>query len=565
LTSSESQSSKPSLPNETSIPQRASAISSLTQQPFGETEEQVQHDHSREDGGFAKLGDRNARLGDVDYLDLNAPASEEPLSNEEAESTQQNGPTDSSVASASAVSPSSLLDTATSMLPSIPFLSSSSSPSSKSASSEKPSRSPSSNAENREAVPSHHQVNEKAHGQSAMTEVRGPPNPMVAQPGESTDLARDDTLSSYTQAREQAAGGQHAPDGSDKLPKIEAGEGEGPNVVYGKDVVLDMAGYKSHGKFPEVQQAKAKTSIQVEEGIIRQRRAAMEQVEEHKEQSTHPRLGDALIDTFVQDLLMSIHSSSFSLEPPLRPILPAARATDSALPQASSSSSKDGLDPTTSMPDLPRDIASLSLESNDPVLGHSPSPSRRRRDRGQSEPPREPEDDMDPMISIPVPSHSQAVHSSLSPLSRSPNGALFSTSTSLRVGASSRAAMDLAWDWGRIPNQPSTTDDVQSTRQSFEMERSFSGPPAKPFSLYGQLIRSDSMPPAGLDLAVSDAHSGSDESSPGKLKNIEDSPFIFILDMEGGGSHTFELALCGEKGFAPHGEASVRFRLVFGT
>jgi len=125
--------------------------------------------------------------------------------------------------------------------------------------------------------------------------------------------------------------------------------------------------------------------------------------------------------------------------------------------------------------------------------------------------------------------------------------------------------MDLAWDWGRIPNQPSTTDDVQSTRQSFEMERSFSGPPAKPFSLYGQLIRSDSMPPAGLDLAVSDAHSGSDESSPGKLKNIEDSPFIFILDMEGGGSHTFELALCGEKGFAPHGEASVRFRLVFGT
>ena len=43
---------------------------------------------------------------------------------------------------------------------------------------------------------------------------------------------------------------------------------------------------------------------------------------------------------------------------------------------------------------------------------------------------------------------------------------------------------------------------------------------------------------------------------PGKLKNDEDDPYLFILEMDNM-SHKFELSLCGDDGLASAGEGNV--------
>ncbi|WWD20816.1 hypothetical protein CI109_105293 [Kwoniella shandongensis] len=255
---------------------------SLTNEPFGETEQQVEHDEV---------------LDEVDFLDLDAPA---------AQSTSK-----------------SLLNSASSFIPSIPFIS----PSSSHSGASTPSRT---------RVP-------KSKEADVVSSTNPEPNPMEAAPGESHDLPiHDHKLTDHEQS--EASGDQG-------LPKVEFGEGEGPEVVYGKDVVLDMAGYHS-SKGPNVDAA-----------------------------SPH----DALIETFIQDLLTSVQPS---LD---RPALPGHRATEPDLHPYD--------DPDS--PDLPSALASVSISK----------PRPRRSDRGQSEPPEQ------------------------SPIrSRSPEAPI-------------RAAMDTEWDW----------------------------------------------------------------------------------------------------------------------
>jgi phosphatidate phosphatase LPIN len=49
------------------------------------------------------------------------------------------------------------------------------------------------------------------------------------------------------------------------------------------------------------------------------------------------------------------------------------------------------------------------------------------------------------------------------------------------------------------------------------------------------------MPPTALDAGLGDA------ANTGRLKNVEENPYLFVLEMDNGRSHAFELALCGEE------------------
>lgn len=73
------------------------------------------------------------------------------------------------------------------------------------------------------------------------------PNPMDAGPGESTELPERDRRLSET---------------DESLPKVKPGDGEGPEVVYGKDLVLDMAGYHSKTSLEDEDRTRDQAMVQ---------------------------------------------------------------------------------------------------------------------------------------------------------------------------------------------------------------------------------------------------------------------------------------------------------------
>lgn len=197
--------------------QERPVLNSLTKQPFGETEQ---------------LAD------DVEYLDLNA-ASRVVKAEQSAESV---------------TSPSSLLNTASSILPSIPFLSRTSSPEPLQAGA----------------------VSEGGDHSTVLSRTGSLPNPMDARPGESTELPlRDRRLSEEPEV---------------ELPLVNPGEGEGPDVVYGKDVVLDMAGY--HTRQPEVDEIESAESVRRRAVIDNFARDLRDALRNEGRPSLAPRLTD---------------------------------------------------------------------------------------------------------------------------------------------------------------------------------------------------------------------------------------------------------------------------------
>jgi phosphatidate phosphatase LPIN len=76
--------------------------------------------------------------------------------------------------------------------------------------------------------------------------------------------------------------------------------------------------------------------------------------------------------------------------------------------------------------------------------------------------------------------------------------------------------MDYAWDWGTAPPREGHL------------------PPTE------ERVRSESMPPTALDMGLGGT------ANTGRLKNVEENPYLFVLEMDNGRSHAFELALCGE-------------------
>ncbi|KAL7422980.1 lipin Ned1 [Cryptotrichosporon argae] len=479
----------------------------LTQQPFGATEQVVEH---------APPGDK---LGEVEPLDLNAIAdSQDDDSAADKDETKW------------AVSPSSLFDTATSLLPSIPFLSTPAS--SKSASTTR------ATTPDREEE---HEGGESALDDSAdqdkpyVSTTSQLPNPLEAQPGEDTRLpTRDHRLENI--GRHESSEDLGGPEG--KLPKVRPGEGEGPDVVYGKDIVLDMGGYHEMGNAADERENEATYGVMKKVEAVR-RRSGSEQPATGPARSSHSRgpsvdqhdlhgIDSTLVDGFVNDLMASAAPSAGPLL--ARPSMP-ERQTDPLLTAAGIDSAVDTPPSSGSTDtDVPAAIQALSLDSTTEIDNPRISPTRRRFERGLSEPP------------------VSSAKRKLKPFPTT-NGSSLAPSAAISMSASSttEAAMDYAWDW----YQPAPDSESKS---SLGLAGAEPPTPVTP-------TRSSTIPLPPVD---ADAGEGTSiVAAPGKLKNVEEDPYRFVLEVEGSGSHTFELSLCGREGFASDGTASVEEEEAF--
>ncbi|ORX40786.1 Lipin/Ned1/Smp2-domain-containing protein [Kockovaella imperatae] len=473
-------------------------VGSLTQNPFGETEEQVNHTlHS----------DRN-ELGDVEPLDLDQP---DPVKYSTPSKSSLNIDKGSSTAS-----PSSILNAPASLLPS--FLTSS--------------KSSNKEPETDETAESLAKSRGKA-VLSKTTPPENPENPVSAKPGEDAKhVDRNQTISTYKKTHDI----EHALDpGSvpaDDLPKVDPGEGEGPDVVYGKDVVLDMSGYHSAGKATEERNPKAERGMAEEAYRVKSALTAAK-IMEGKTHSSKVRA--SLIEAFAHDLMASVPSHSYSTS---------SRRNTPRSDETSAHSGLDNMDrnddrPSHSQSDLSSTLDSLSLEEATPM---NKSSALRRGDRGQSEPPPDMEDDLE--TSMPS-----------SSLARPPNGNIFPYSSAQPPRPTTPTNLPNTWDWARMPPQSPESggvDDLASYPDTERIEQGASGRNDK------ERLRADSMPAFGLDLPLTPPGTSRDPSSsaPGRLKNVEESPYLFVLEMEEGRSYTFELALCEKEDFASNGKAS---------
>lgn len=403
------------------------ASTSLTQQPFGETEEQVlrTRDH----------------LGDVDFLDLNDT------------SASAAGDSSAVAADSQAVSPSSILNSASSLLPS--FLST-----------HEPNDSPDATGT---AEPIHDEIPAKDRGHPVLSQTSHPPNPLAAAPGESTEMPdRDVKLSDLPSRSGDSSPREHVESAEDGLPKVREGEGEGPEVVYGRDVVLDMAGYHAAVSASE-------------EDLLAEHAGLASEPENHGEADSR----SSVVEAFTRDLV------ACTLAAPRPSVIP--RPSEPILPKASTPLQTDNLS---------LDVDSLSLDDDE-------MSTPRRFVRGQSEPPQTPERPISPT----------AARHALRPsprLSTTPNGKSFPAAVGMHPSASN-VAMDYAWDWGKTPPKGGHL------------------PPTE------ERVRSESMPPTALDAGLGDA------ANTGRLKNVEENPYLFVLEMDNGRSHAFELALCSEE------------------
>ena len=540
---------------------------SLTQQPFGETEKQVR----RTAHGGEETHPFEDELADVEPLDLDQPAESKganlgPSSRDTKDKNDSITLTAPSTPATSTASPSSLLNTATSLLPSIPFLSSSK-PSSPSRSKE-----PSPERETKGSGPDF--ISEKEADKegrpivSRTSAPENPKNPLQARPGESPDrLERDTTLSSY----KADADLNHIMDPEKtiaELPKISAGEGEGPDVVYGKDVVLDMAGYHSAGKATEEHEEGEKGMT--EEALkINAALKAAKVMEENA--STSPSSRAEWIEKFAQDLLSCIPAHAFDVASSSRPPLPAAR-TQPDLPQLRGPGGQpmdmDHSDianqETAAMhsePDLSVTLDSLSLESTqEPSPSRKgTSPGRRRGDRGQSEPTPDLEDEMSVM------SMSAAHPPTALTLSRQPNGSIYPYANPLPPPPRPTTPVNHleTWDWAKVPPLSPEVGGVEDVKRSTDMERSASGPPLKTGSPKKSKVSSRATPSASLDLATpSNLNIAKDpmSSTPGRLKPAPVDEYGFVLDMDEGRSYAFEIALCAFEDLTMDHQPSVGHR-----
>ncbi|WVQ76689.1 hypothetical protein IAR50_006363 [Cryptococcus sp. DSM 104548] len=280
---------------------------SVTHEPFGSTEKQVPHEEP---------------LGDVDFLDLNAtpdtPSKANGTNSATASPLRRDNPLRHNI-----------LGTASNILPQS-MRSAPSTPTKP----QPPARQPSidDNAPNDEAKA-------KEEDRPVVSNTDKEPNPVEAHAGERPELpARDKKLSSY-HAAYSASSAEKA------LPKVPVGQGEGPEVVYGKDIVLDMDGYHS-AKEAEAQQG------------------------EH----------DASVETFIQDLISSVQSTVENRPKPRKSLSLQTEAERRFDDQDISPT----LTPRQSSPDLSTTLSGLSIDGKKTQSSHLASG---RLERGQSEPP----------------------------------------------------------------------------------------------------------------------------------------------------------------------------------
>ncbi|BEI96787.1 hypothetical protein CcaverHIS631_0203760 [Cutaneotrichosporon cavernicola] len=217
-----------------------------------------------------------------------------------------------------------------------------------------------------------------------------PPNPLEAEPGEGTDLPIRNWHLKYA---------THKPDGSLELPKVPKGMHDGPEVMYGKDIVLDAAGY--HAADKEIQSKAVQELRKVASKSQITASALPPSASTPTSPSMFPRpdppagastIQDEHVEELVNDLMAS--------------------AT-----------------PKTQSEELSASIAALSLEDKSRPSNVSPKKGP-ALDRAQTEPPEE------------------LAQSSISrPLS--PTGGRLEN----------QAEMDLAWDWSQLPKDKEGKED----------------------------------------------------------------------------------------------------------
>jgi phosphatidate phosphatase LPIN len=291
----------------------------------------------------------------------------------------------------------------------------------------------------------------KSGAASDLLNTSNPPNPLEARPGESVERpSRNDKLSHHSlsgksQDRDPFHSLHDNPD--EDLPKVKPGEGEGPKVVYGKDVVLDIAGYHNQVETPLPSD---KTST--------------------------------VFESFTKDLVDALNQVQHAQ----RPRLTHENLTDSAIPL------------TAAPQPMPDTASAFQLDVG----------STSRFDRGKSEPPPDLDD-----------------------LERSPPRSGKTLPPSRPLSGLSVAEMDYAWDWGQSQGHSGLSGNVEHD----------AGRIAKTHA------RADSM--SSLDLA--------EPHSSARFSHVENNPYLLTLSVPSGSNHAFELALCGDEGYAKDGRASV--------
>lgn len=125
---------------------------------------------------------------------------------------------------------------------------------------------------------------------SQFTSKSQPPNPLAAGPGESTSMPPRDYRLQDVRA----------------LPKVEPGRADGPSVIYGSDVVLDISGY--HNEPQEALESHPPQSSLVD-GLTRDLMASIDNVS--RPPLPHSPSDPVLIDTPID--LESDSASAFEL------------------------------------------------------------------------------------------------------------------------------------------------------------------------------------------------------------------------------------------------------------
>lgn len=294
-----------------------------------------------------------------------------------------------------------------------------------------------------------------------------PPNPLAAEPGEKAALpSRDHRLSHISLLQ------NNGPEG---LPKVPAGEGEPPSVIYGKDVVLDIAGYHSKEagqadpveKDTEILDSESSPS-EPELGLPRTPQAPPRE-ESSTQAST--QVTNYLVDSLRRDLQEAAAAQRHALAGP---------ADDLHL---------DDLDQLTLSEDT-RVEPLFQRASSEPSTG------------------------------------GEGLSTSSPSLSRTPKGTLISPALPPRPRFDVSLGLDPAAD---VAEHEDDVDDIRSR----------------------EMLRAQSLPPSD--------HPGSSTGSRQlsvRLKNVEDNPYLIVVDVDGIRSHTFELSLCGEADFAISGNAT---------
>lgn len=320
----------PSPPLSDEHPPEEEHLESLTQEPFGDTEQKVPHE---------------SPLGEVDFLDLNASPPGTP--DKRRGDDQQEKHTAANISNS--LTKSSLLGTASTLLPSPLKPSPSKYPDNSPP--PPPARQPSID----DGIPNGNDESlAKQSSHPVVSNTNDEPNPMQARPGEKTSLPlRDLKLEKLKSDSHNATASVNATRGEEGLPKVKAGQGEGPEVVYGKDVVLDMDGYHSST---------------------------------NADGSASENEQDGSVEAFIQDLLASIQPAALAMDG--RPKPRKSKSADTEVPSSRSDEDEDEDEdahtPVEYSPGQGLSSARQPLPVSNP---RNRPPTRSRLDRGQSEPP----------------------------------------------------------------------------------------------------------------------------------------------------------------------------------